>query len=350
MPAPDIYHWHMLQFYADLCGGINHYQQRCCALICRHDLWELGGLKIVTRSFTNCIHAVLPHPEGLKLPAQQGEEPSGRGVVVRAKMEYQGCTEQELEEVTLQEQARWWMALKLHPGSALLVWLPSPPPTLSSVALTAALEHNAAAHARMRASRKTCMCPHPWHRAALGAVDDQGCAMSDAEVGHEQVARTAVAESKVVRVDTFHADDIAVEAAFLCTLLAKLLSMLRQQPCGRYLLSHGPKASSIVCLQALPPNAPQVWSADLVAAARVISGLQALSWMAFAWLPESRVSKQVALKGPLSGPVHSTADCRPISVMGLMPHCIHHAGLSGSACCWWTQQWHMQWTFSSLLS
>lgn len=51
----------------------------------------------------------------------EGGAPVPRGVVVRAKTEYLGDTEQDLEETTQQEQAAWWLALKLRPGASLLV-------------------------------------------------------------------------------------------------------------------------------------------------------------------------------------------------------------------------------------
>ncbi|KAK9806445.1 hypothetical protein WJX73_007663 [Symbiochloris irregularis] len=76
----------------------------------RHDLWRLGGLQVVTRSFTTCDRE----------PAE-GHNQQPQGVVVRSKTEYMGCTEEDSEEVTPQEQAVWWLAMKLRPGASLVV-------------------------------------------------------------------------------------------------------------------------------------------------------------------------------------------------------------------------------------
>lgn len=82
-----------------------------------------------------------------------------------------------------------------------------------------------------------------------------------------QVGRTAVPASKVVRVETHEAAaDTANVAAFFGTLLAKLLGLLRQQDVGRYLLSHGPGADSIQCLQQLKDLPAGVRAADCPAA------------------------------------------------------------------------------------
>ena len=54
-------------------------------------------------------------------------------------MEYQGATEEEGEEVTLEEQAAWWLALKLRPGCMLAVStvLPSSSPLRLTFFVTA---------------------------------------------------------------------------------------------------------------------------------------------------------------------------------------------------------------------
>lgn len=80
--------------------------------ICRHDLWRLGGLQIITRSFTTDM---------CSSNDAEGTGHERRGAVVRAKTEYLGCREEDLEEVTLQEHAAWWLAMKLRPGASLVV-------------------------------------------------------------------------------------------------------------------------------------------------------------------------------------------------------------------------------------
>lgn len=97
-------------------SSIGRSKRRIC---CRHDLWQLHGLRIITRSHTYAASHVSPE-------LQQAEggptaQRATKGVVMRAKMEYQGLGEEDREEVTLEEQAAWWLALKLRPGSSLLV-------------------------------------------------------------------------------------------------------------------------------------------------------------------------------------------------------------------------------------
>lgn len=92
----------------------------CAVLGCgcdRHDVWQLGGLRVITRSH---VYASATSPEA-QAKQLDGAEAAPKGMVLRAKMEYQGSTEGEAEEVTLQEQAAWWLALKLRPGCCLKV-------------------------------------------------------------------------------------------------------------------------------------------------------------------------------------------------------------------------------------
>ena len=77
-----------------------------------------------------------------------------------------------------------------------------------------------------------------------------------------QVGHVAVRESQMVRMQLYSEDDISggAQAAFFTNLLAKLLSTLRLQPPGHYMLTHGPGSDAITCLKATFSDGREVCS------------------------------------------------------------------------------------------
>lgn len=102
----------------------------------RYEAWQLGAVRLLTRARTHARTAP-PAPDPKPPPATWAEALAAAAplqgdaihpnpgpstpLVVRASAEYLGEREEDEEEVTPAELARWWAALCLRPGAQLLV-------------------------------------------------------------------------------------------------------------------------------------------------------------------------------------------------------------------------------------